>query len=104
MSKVLKLAAIKLAYLEVKGIYIKDINTHSLRYGITNALHLEGYKDRETKNVSMEVIYIKGLHIIPIALILQRCVNGHEKSTKENMFQGRGYKEHYNVNDDRCIL
>ena len=51
MSKVLKLAAIKLAYLEVKGIYIKDINTHSLRSGVTNAIHLEGYKDRETQKM-----------------------------------------------------
>ena len=33
MSKVLKLASIKLFYLEIKVIDIKDINTHSLRAG-----------------------------------------------------------------------
>ena len=33
MSKVLKLEAIKLAYPEIKGIDIDNINTHSLRSG-----------------------------------------------------------------------
>ena len=46
MSKVLKLASIKLFYLEIKVIYIKDINTHSLRAG-GGVVHLTGYKDRE---------------------------------------------------------
>ena len=45
MSKSLKLEAIKIAYLEIKGTEIKDINTHPLRHGGANELHLVVYKD-----------------------------------------------------------
>ena len=58
MSKLLKLAAIKLSYPEIKGIYIKDINTHYLRAGGSNALYLVEYKDRKIQNGSVVVRYI----------------------------------------------
>ena len=79
----LKLAAIKLSYSEIKIIEIKDINTHSLtsrcgKYTTFGRIQRQG----NTKNESMAVIYIQGIHIIPIALILQRHINGHEISTK----------------------
>ena len=42
MSKFLKLAAIKLAYPEIKGIEIMDKNTYSLISRGANALHFAG--------------------------------------------------------------
>ena len=49
MSKVLKLEAVKLVYTEIKVIEIKEIDTHSHRYGGSDALHLSGYKCRRYK-------------------------------------------------------
>ena len=46
MPKALKLASIKLAYKEIKGIEITDINTHLIRAIGRFALHLAEYKDR----------------------------------------------------------
>ena len=47
MFEVLKLKSMKLSYLEVKEIDIKDINTYSLRFGWGGgALHFVGYKYR----------------------------------------------------------
>ena len=46
MPKALKLASIKLAYQEIKGIEITDINTHLIRAIGRFALHLAEYKDR----------------------------------------------------------
>ena len=43
----LKTAAIALDYESTRGIPISRIDTHSLRAGGANALHLAGYSDRE---------------------------------------------------------
>ena len=47
IRKALKVAAIALDYEKVRGIPISRIDTHSLRAGGANALHLSGYSDRE---------------------------------------------------------
>ena len=51
MPTKLKLSVIKLAYPTIKVIEIKDINTHSIRYGESDELHLEGYKDRKIQRM-----------------------------------------------------
>ena len=43
----LKVAAVALNYPEMKGILINQIDTHSFRGGVMNALSLSGYSDRE---------------------------------------------------------
>jgi hypothetical protein len=47
IRKGLKLAATALEYPERRGIPIERVDTHSLRIGGANALHLAGYSDRE---------------------------------------------------------
>ena len=51
----------------------------------------------------MEVRYIQGIYIIPVALILQSRVNGHETPTKLFIFQGRGATNHHKGNGERRI-
>jgi hypothetical protein len=51
ISKGLKLAAAVLEYPEYRGIPIERIDTHSLRIGGANALHLAGYTDREIQKM-----------------------------------------------------
>ena len=46
----LKMAAVKLDY-PARGIPIGSIDTHSLRSGGANALHLSGYSDREIQKM-----------------------------------------------------
>ena len=70
MSKVLKLEAIKLAYPEIKGIDIDNINTHSLRSG--GKCTTFGRIKYKKKNGTMVVRYIQGIHIKKITFILQR--------------------------------
>ena len=45
MSAMLKLAAAKKEYPELRGVPLDRIETHSLRSGGANALSLAGYKD-----------------------------------------------------------
>ena len=47
----LKLAATELDYPASKGIPIDRIDTHSLRGGGANALHLNGYSDRQIQKM-----------------------------------------------------
>jgi hypothetical protein len=47
----LKMAATVLEYPERRGIPIERIDTHSLRIGGANALHLAGYSDREIQKM-----------------------------------------------------
>jgi uncharacterized protein YecE (DUF72 family) len=47
ISEGLKLAATVLQYPKNRGIPIECVDTHSLRIGGANALHLAGYSDRE---------------------------------------------------------
>ena len=47
----LKKAAVILEYPEKRGIPIERIDTHSLRIGGANALHLAGYSDREIQKM-----------------------------------------------------
>ena len=47
----LKKAAILLNYPENRGIPVERVDTHSLRIGGANALHLQGYSDREIQKM-----------------------------------------------------
>jgi hypothetical protein len=47
----LKLAATALNYPELRGIPVERVDTHSLRIGGANALHLAGYSDREIQKM-----------------------------------------------------
>ena len=47
----LKKAAILLNYPENRGIPVEQVDTHSLRIGGANALHLAGYSDREIQKM-----------------------------------------------------
>jgi hypothetical protein len=47
----LKMAATVLEYQESRGIPIERIDTHSLRIGGANALHLAGYSDQEIQKM-----------------------------------------------------
>ena len=47
----LKLAGVALNYPTLRGIPIDRIDTHSLRAGGANALHLSGYSDREIQKM-----------------------------------------------------
>jgi hypothetical protein len=51
IRKGLKDAATALEYPEYRGIPIERIDTHSLRIGGANALHLAGYSDREIQKM-----------------------------------------------------
>ena len=104
MSIAPKLAYMKLTYLEVKEIYEKGINTHSLRSRGTNSLHFTRKKDSKIqKNGTMTVRNIQETHIRPIAFILQRHVNRHETSTKICMYIGRVNPDHYKGNDEHRV-
>ena len=43
----IKAAAVTLNYPETRGIKIDNVDTHSLRGGGANALHMTGYTDRQ---------------------------------------------------------
>jgi hypothetical protein len=51
IRRALKLAATALEYPERRGIPIERVDTHSLRIGGANALHLAGYSDREIQKM-----------------------------------------------------
>ena len=83
MSKTLKLSAIKQNYPEIKVIYLKDINTHTIRDESDKCTSSERIQGKiNTKNLMMEVRYIQEIHIRPVALILQSHIIRHETSTK----------------------
>ena len=51
IRRALKIAAIAKDYESLRGIPISRVDTHSLRAGGANALHLAGYKDREIQKM-----------------------------------------------------
>jgi hypothetical protein len=51
IRRALKLAAKVLEYPQRRGIPIERVDTHSLRIGGANALHLAGYSDREIQKM-----------------------------------------------------
>jgi hypothetical protein len=51
VSKGLKMAAMLLHYPSSRGIPIEQINTHSLRSGVANALALSGYSDTQIQKM-----------------------------------------------------
>ena len=51
MSTATKWSAEQLEYPSKKGIFICEIDTHSYRIGGENALHLNGYADREIQKM-----------------------------------------------------
>ena len=104
MSKTLKLSAIKQNYPEIKVIYLKDINTHTIRDESDKCTSSERIQGKiNTKNLMMEVRYIQEIHIRPVALILQSHIIRHETSTKMFMCWYRGAQDHLKGNNECCI-